>query len=171
MVMSSQRPAEVADRAVPGHWEGDLLIGKDCKSAVGTLVERTTRYVLLLHLPAGRDAHLVEQAMRQAIGGLPGELTRTITWDQGKEMAYHADFTIATGIPVYCCDPHKPWQRGSNEHTNGLLRQYLPKGTDLSVHSATDLARIAHSLNDRPRKTLGYMTPSERLAELLAHTG
>ncbi len=171
MVMSSQRPAEVADRAVPGHWEGDLLIGKDCKSAVGTLVERTTRYVLLLHLPAGRDAHLVEQAMRQAIGGLPGELTRTITWDQGKEMAYHADFTIATGIPVYFCDPHKPWQRGSNEHTNGLLRQYLPKGTDLSVHSATDLARIAHSLNDRPRKTLRYMTPSERLAELLAHTG
>jgi IS30 family transposase len=169
--MISQRPAEAADRAVPGHWEGDLLIGKDCKSAVGTLVERATRYVLLLHLPAGRDARLVEQAMRQAIGGLPGELTRTITWDQGKEMAYHPDFTIATGIPVYFCDPHKPWQRGSNENTNRLLRQYLPKGTDLSVHSTTDLARIARSLNTRPRKTLGYMTPSERLAEFLAHTG
>jgi len=117
MVMISERPAEAADRAVPGHWEGDLLIGKDCKSAVGTLVERATRYVLLLHLPAGRDAHLVEQAMRQAITTLPGELTRTITWDQGKEMAYHARFTIATGIPVYFCDPHKPWQRGSNENT------------------------------------------------------
>jgi IS30 family transposase len=171
MVMISQRPAEVADRAVPGHWEGDLLIGKDCKSAVGTLVERSTRYVMLLHLPAGRDARLVEQAMRQAIGGLPGELARTITWDQGKEMAFHADFTIATGIPVYFCDPHKPWQRGSNENTNRLLRQYLPKGTDLSVHSAAALARIARSLNNRPRKTLGYMTPSERLAEFLAHTG
>jgi IS30 family transposase len=170
MVMISQRPAEAADRAVPGHWEGDLLIGKNCRSAVGTLVERATRYVLLLHLPAGRDAYLVEQAMRQAIGGLPGELARTITWDQGKEMADHADFTIATGIPVYFCDPHKPWQRGSNENTNGLLGQYLPKGTDLSVHSAADLARIAHSLNNRPRKTLGYMTPSEKLTELLAHT-
>ena len=171
MVMISQRPAEAADRTVPGHWEGDLLIAKDCRSAVGTLVEGATRYVLLLHLPAGRDAHRVEQAMRQTIGSLPGELARTITWDQGKEMACHADFTIATGIPVYFCDPHKPWQRGSNENTNRLLRQYLPKGTDLSVHSAADLTRIARSLNNRPRKTLGYMTPSERLAELLAHTG
>jgi IS30 family transposase len=171
MVMISERPAEADDRAVPGHWEGDLLIGKDCRSAVGTLVERTTRYVLLLHLPCGRDAHLVEQAMRQAITALPAELARTITWDQGKEMAYHADFTIATGIPVYFCDPHKPWQRGSNENTNGLLRQYLPKGTDLSLHSAEDLARIARSLNNRPRKTLGFMKPSEKLAELLAHTG
>ena len=141
------------------------------KSAVGTLVERTSRYVLLLHLPAGRGAAGVEAAMRQAITTLPGELFRTITWDQGKEMAYHAQFTIATGIQVYFCDPHKPWQRGSNENTNGLLRQYLPKSTDLSVHSAEDIARIARSLNNRPRKTLGYMKPSEKLAELLAHTG
>jgi transposase, IS30 family len=170
MVMISERPAEAADRAVPGHWEGDLIIGKGCKSAVGTLVERSTRFALLLHLPDGRDAHLVEQAMRQAITALPAGLARTITWDQGKEMAYHADFTIATGIPVYFCDPHAPWQRGSNENTNGLLRQYLPKGTDLSAHSAADLARIAASLNNRPRKTLGFMTPSEKLAELLAHT-
>jgi transposase, IS30 family len=171
MVMISERPAEADDRAVPGHWEGDLIIGKDCKSAVGTLVERTSRYVLLLHLPEGRSAEGVAAAMRQAITTLPGELARTITWDQGKEMSYHADFTVTTGIPVYFCDPHKPWQRGSNENTNGLLRQYLPKGTDLSVHSASEIARIARSLNGRPRKTLGYMTPSEKLAELIALTG
>ena len=171
MVMISERPAEAQDRAVPGHWEGDLITGKDCKSAVGTLAGRTTRYVLLLHLPEGRSAGGVAAAMRQAITALPGELARTITWDQGKEMSYHADFTIATGIPVYFCDPHKPWQRGSNENTNGLLRQYLPKGTDLSVHSANDIAGIARSLNGRPRKTLGYMTPSEKLAELIALTG
>jgi IS30 family transposase len=171
MVMISERPAEAEDRAVPGHWEGDLIIGKDCKTAVGTLAGRSTRYVMLLHLPGGRDARLVERAMRQAITALPAQLARTITWDQGIEMAYHADFTIATGIPVYFCDPHKPWQRGSNENTNGLLRQYLPKSTDLSIHTAQDLAHIAASLNNRPRKTLGFMKPSEKLAELLALTG
>jgi IS30 family transposase len=169
-VMISERPAEAADRAVPGHWEGDLIIGKANKTAVGTLVERTTRFVLLLHLPAGYAAGDVEDAMRTAIGTLPAALARSVTWDQGHEMARHAEFTIATGISVYFCDPHSPWQRGSNENTNGLLRQYMPKGTDLSAHDAAALSAIAASLNGRPRKTLGYMTPSEKLAELLAHT-
>jgi transposase, IS30 family len=126
---------------------------------------------MLLHLPDGRSASGVERAMRETIATLPEQLRRSITWDQGKEMAYHAQFTVSTGVQVYFCNPHKPRQRGSNENTNGLLRQYMPKSTDLSVHTADDLARYARSLNNRPRKTLGYMTPSERLAELLAQTG
>jgi|ERR1700722_19502377 IS30 family transposase len=171
MVMISERPAEAADRAVPGHWEGDLITGKRNQSAVGTLVERTSRLVLLLHLPKGdHGANAVEAAMKEAIATLPGELFRSITWDQGSEMNNHVSFTIATGIPIFFCDPHSPWQRGSNENTNGLLRQYMPKGTDLSLHSAEDLRRVSRSLNTRPRKTLGYMTPLEKFTQLVALT-
>jgi IS30 family transposase len=170
MVMISDRPAEVADRAVPGHWEGDLILGENSRSAVGTLVERTTRLALLLHLPQGKSAEQVEAAMRTAITALPASLARTITWDQGAEMAKHIEFTTATGIPIYFCDPHAPWQRGSNENTNGLLRQYLPKSTDLSLVTRAELDQIQDSLNGRPRKTLGYMTPSEKFAELVATT-
>jgi IS30 family transposase len=170
-VMISERPAEIEDRAIPGHWEGDLIIGKNSKSAVGTLVERSTRYVMLLHFPDGYSADKVNDAMAKAMATLPAQMTRSVTGDQGTELNRHAAFTVDTGIKVYFCDPHSPWQRGSNENTNGLLRQYMPKSTDLSAHSADDLVRFAQSLNNRPRKTLGYMKPSEKLAEFLALTG
>lgn len=168
MVNISERPAEVNDRAVPGHWEGDLIIGKDQASQIGTLVERSTGYVRLLYLPQTRTADVVADAMIAAIKELPPILRRTVTWDQGHEMAEHARISIDAGIDVYFCDPHSPWQRGSNENTNGLLRQYFPKGTDLSVHTAEHLAYVADELNGRPRKRFGWDNPTNRLNQLLS---
>ncbi len=181
--MINQRPPEAADRAVPSHWEGDLIIGLG-SSAIGTLVERTTRFTILLHLPrmpgrdaevrkkngpalAGHGAEAVREAVTRTITTLPEQLRRSLTWDQGAEMSQHAQLLIDTGVQVYFCDPHSPWQRGTNENTNGLLRQYFPKGTDLSVHSADALAAVAATLNARPRKTLVWRSPAEALDELL----
>jgi IS30 family transposase len=167
-VMISERPAEVEDRAVPGHWEGDLILGKNNRSAIGTLVERSTRFVMLLHLPGPADAIAVRDAIVATIGTLPEALRRSLTWDQGLEMRRHREITIAADLPIYFCDPQSPWQRGSNENTNGLLRQYFPKGTDLSVHTPAHLAAVADQLNGRPRKTLDFLKPAEVMAELLS---
>jgi IS30 family transposase len=169
MVNISERPAEAADRAVPGHWEGDLLIGAHGRSAIGTLVERTTRFTMLVPLPAGRDAAAVADALIPVITGLPDAVRRSLTWDQGWEMRAHAQIAVDADVEIYFCDPHAPWQRGSNENTNGLLRQYFPKGTPLAGHSPAHLAAVADELNGRPRKTLGWKTPAEALAEILDH--
>jgi IS30 family transposase len=181
-IMISQRPAEADDRAVPGHWEGDLILGLD-SSAIGTLVERSSRFTMLLHLPrmdghggprvhngpalAGHGAQAVRDAIASTMTMLPQRLRRSLTWDQGAEMAQHAQLRIDTGLQVFFCDPHSPWQRGTNENTNGLLRQYFPKGTDLSKHTRGDLDAVAAALNSRPRKTLGYRTPAEALNDHL----
>jgi IS30 family transposase len=168
MVLISERPAEVEDRAVPGHWEGDLIMGTG-KTCIGTLVERSTRYVLLMKLEKN-TAEQVRLAMAKKIRSLPTELRRSVTWDQGKEMAEHLQFTVDTGVQVYFCNPSSPWQRGTNENTNGLLRQYFPKYTNLATYTQQELNAVARELNGRPRQTLSWMTPSERLAEVVAST-
>ena len=182
-IMISDRPAEVEDRAIPGHWEGDLILGLG-SSAIGTLVERKTRFTMLLHLPrmeghgtgktvrngpalAGHGAEAVRDAIVRVINQLPGHLRKSLTWDQGAEMAQHAQLRIDTGLDIYFCDPQSPWQRGSNENTNGLLRQYFPKGTDLSLHESSELDAVAHALNTRPRKTLSWLTPEEAFRRAL----
>jgi IS30 family transposase len=167
MTMISERPVEVSERVVPGHWEGDLIVGKANGSAIGTLVERTTRFVKLVHLPVGHGAEHLRDALTEKMSALPAPLARSLTWDQGSEMARHDELTVATGIPVYFCDPASPWQRGSNENTNGLLRQYFPKGTDLNVHGADELEAVAAELNARPRKTLGWDSPTVCLERLI----
>jgi IS30 family transposase len=168
MILISDRPPEIEDRAIPGHWEGDLIIGKGGRSAIGTLVERSSRYVVLLHLPHGRTAEDVRAALTKQVFKLPAELRRTLTWDQGKEMASHIRFSTDTNMTVYFCDPHSPWQRGSNENTNGLLRQYFPRNADLSLHSAAHLNAVARQLNNRPRQTLGWMKPSQVFSRTVA---
>ncbi len=167
MLSIEERPKEVADRIIPGHWEGDLIIGKYRRSAIGTLVERTTRYTIIVPL-AAKDAETVRKTYAKEIQTLPDELKKTLTYDQGKEMSEHAKFTLSTGMKVYFAHPGSPWERGTNENTNGLIRQYFPKGTDFRVIPASEIKRVQHSLNGRPRKSLGYWTPRERFNELVA---